>query len=73
MIMSRSKGAKYKKVKAVLRENPDDPCIFCNRVADDELVYGNMYTLQDISCHYFCVVRKFISLHFILFYYKIFK
>lgn len=54
--MSRFKKSKYNKIKAILRENSEDPCVFCNRTIDDELTYGNFYTLHDVSCHYFCVL-----------------
>ncbi|XP_047522723.1 uncharacterized protein LOC125061364 [Pieris napi] len=32
------------------------PCCFCNRDVDDELLYGKLYAIGDIHCHYFCVL-----------------
>ncbi|XP_045489065.1 uncharacterized protein LOC110997799 [Pieris rapae] len=32
------------------------PCCFCKRDVDDELLYGKLYAIGDIHCHYFCVL-----------------
>ncbi|XP_045526535.1 uncharacterized protein LOC123715529 [Pieris brassicae] len=32
------------------------PCCFCKRDVDDELLYGKLYAIGEIHCHYFCVL-----------------
>lgn len=49
------------RLKGELRENPNLACLFCKRTTDNEHVYGKIYTLKDITCHYFCVVSEIID------------
>ncbi|CAG9577613.1 unnamed protein product [Danaus chrysippus] len=32
------------------------PCAFCRLEVDDEAMYGKLYSIGDIHCHYFCVL-----------------
>ncbi|XP_061381885.1 uncharacterized protein LOC116778258 isoform X2 [Danaus plexippus] len=32
------------------------PCAFCRLEVDDEAIYGKLYSIGDIHCHYFCVL-----------------
>ncbi|XP_073966125.1 uncharacterized protein [Choristoneura fumiferana] len=53
-----SKGANFLKIKQVAKlvtENRQ-PCVFCQQDVDDEVIYGKLYALGDIQCHYFCVL-----------------
>ncbi|XP_068627136.1 uncharacterized protein [Battus philenor] len=55
--MSYKKGGKTKK-HLLLAKLADKcaPCIFCQREIDDEIIYGKLYAIGDIHCHYFCVL-----------------
>ncbi|XP_023944777.1 uncharacterized protein LOC112050690 [Bicyclus anynana] len=33
-----------------------EPCAFCKRNFDDESIYGKLYSIGDIHCHYFCAL-----------------
>lgn len=50
-----------KKYLAKLSDKPN-PCAFCNRLIDDEVTYGKLYSIGDIHCHYFCVVSIILPL-----------
>lgn len=56
--MSCKKGGKTKKHLLLAKLAADDigSCSFCNRNIDDETIYGKLYVIGEIYCHYFCVV-----------------
>ncbi|CAK1592368.1 unnamed protein product [Parnassius mnemosyne] len=56
--MSSKKGGKTKKhlLLAKLVTGKKAPCVFCQRNVDDEIIYGKLYAIGDIQCHYFCVL-----------------
>ncbi|KPJ00518.1 G2/M phase-specific E3 ubiquitin-protein ligase [Papilio xuthus] len=56
--MSCKKGGKTKKHLLLAKLATDDigSCSFCNRNIDDETIYGKLYSIGDIYCHYFCVL-----------------
>ncbi|XP_013144688.1 PREDICTED: uncharacterized protein LOC106108145 [Papilio polytes] len=56
--MSCKKGGKTKKHLLLAKLAADDigSCSFCNRNIDDETIYGKLYVIGDIYCHYFCVL-----------------
>lgn len=58
--MSHKKGGKTKKhlplAKLVTDSEKVASCAFCHRDVDDEVIYGKLYAIGDIQCHYFCVV-----------------
>lgn len=48
----------FKNIVAKLVTDKTQPCAFCNRNVDDELLYGKLYAIGNIQCHYYCVVSK---------------
>ncbi|CAG4995347.1 unnamed protein product [Parnassius apollo] len=56
--MSSKKGGITKKhlLLAKLVTGKKAPCVFCQRNVDDEIIYGKLYAIGDIQCHYFCVL-----------------
>ncbi|XP_072946652.1 uncharacterized protein [Epargyreus clarus] len=55
--MASVKGGKCKRstYRAKLATNIG-PCVFCQRAVDDEIIYGKLYAIGDILCHYFCAL-----------------
>nr|XP_053622544.1 uncharacterized protein LOC128682083 isoform X2 [Plodia interpunctella] len=54
--MSMKKGVSKCKLVAKLVTEEEGPCAFCQRDVDDELIYGKLYAIGSIKCHYFCVL-----------------
>lgn len=59
-MVRKSVGRKHAKQDgasvAVPRSDKSKSCLFCNSTIDDEVLYGNIYTIGAITCHYFCVL-----------------
>ncbi|XP_075989919.1 uncharacterized protein LOC142985567 [Anticarsia gemmatalis] len=45
-----------KNIVAKLVTGKKEPCAFCCREVDDELLYGKLYAIGGIQCHYYCVL-----------------
>jgi len=45
------------KVKEHTEEDPKRACDFCQRTEINKLMWGPMYSLEDVTVHYFCMVR----------------
>lgn len=54
--MACTKRSKHNELVAKLVTGVKAPCVFCSREVDDEVMYGKLYSIGDIQCHYFCVV-----------------
>ncbi|XP_030036260.2 uncharacterized protein LOC115451975 [Manduca sexta] len=54
--MALRRNAKRNFFSAKLVTENRVPCAFCQRDVDDELIYGKLYAIGDIQCHYFCVL-----------------
>ncbi|XP_059047576.1 uncharacterized protein LOC131842997 [Achroia grisella] len=55
--MSTKKSTTRKtKLLAKLVTKEKGPCAFCHENVDDELIYGKLYIIGGIKCHYFCVL-----------------
>ncbi|XP_052748277.1 uncharacterized protein LOC113513170 [Galleria mellonella] len=53
---SRKVASRRTKVLAKLVTREKGPCVFCRDDVDDEIIYGKLYAIGDIKCHYFCVL-----------------
>lgn len=53
--MAGKKGRKVE-ISATLVTEDIIPCAICGREVDDEVLYGKIYAIGDIQCHYFCVL-----------------
>lgn len=34
-------------------------CVFCKKVSDDRVIFGDKYTINGITFHNFCLVSQF--------------
>lgn len=56
--MASTKFDKKSKYFLAKLADKNAPCAFCRREADEETIYGKLYSIGNIHCHYFCVVSK---------------
>ncbi|KAM3955985.1 uncharacterized protein ACR2FA_010039 [Aphomia sociella] len=55
--MSSKRGAiRGTKLLAKLVDKEKGACAICQQDVDDEIIYGKLYVIGDIKCHYFCVL-----------------
>ena len=44
----------------ITEESPNHVCNFCHKQNINPIEWGPMYQLNDITLHYFCLVRKYV-------------
>lgn len=53
--------------KLIEEESPEGgPCSFCQRSVNNELLFGKLYSIGDLYCHYFCVVSVYYGKYSLL-------
>jgi len=48
-----------KNVLVELSSSHNKACMFCGQKEISEKLYGLLYQLNDVICHYFCIVNRF--------------
>lgn len=60
-----------KNVLVELSSSHNKACMFCGQKEISEKLYGLLYQLNDVICHYFCIVNRFFQIFmYIIFIYN---